>query len=78
MINLLENNVFQATKNITMQLTFVGTIAAVLTQACALFSRLIEVKFGIRFALLFASILYCIGMVSAGFASQVFSKLKAF
>ncbi|KAI8140150.1 major facilitator superfamily domain-containing protein [Fennellomyces sp. T-0311] len=71
MINMLEDNVFGISKDITMQLTFVGTIAAVLTQACAPFSRLLEATFGSKSALIIATALYCVGMVSAGFARQI-------
>ncbi|KAI9248505.1 major facilitator superfamily domain-containing protein, partial [Phascolomyces articulosus] len=70
-LNLLESNIFGSSKTITMQLTFVGTIASFTTQLLTPISRLLETMFGVKITLLIATILYCIGMVTAGFSSKI-------
>ncbi|KAI9248501.1 major facilitator superfamily domain-containing protein, partial [Phascolomyces articulosus] len=70
-LNLLESNIFGSSKTITMQLTFVGTIASFTTQLLTPISRLLETMFGVKFTLLIATILYCVGMVTAGFSSKI-------
>ena len=71
MIDLLGRNVFGTSKETTMELTFVGTIFAMVTQLFAPVSLILEVKLGVKKAILIAMVLFCIGMSATGFSTQV-------
>ena len=71
MIELLGRNVFGTSKETTMKLTFVGTIYAMVAQLFAPVSLILEVKLGVKKAILIAMILFCIGMIATGFSTEV-------
>ncbi|KAI7852922.1 major facilitator superfamily domain-containing protein [Circinella umbellata] len=54
-----------------MKLTFVGTIYAMVAQLFAPVSLILEVKLGVKKAILIAMILFCIGMIATGFSTEI-------
>ncbi|KAG2224769.1 hypothetical protein INT45_005293 [Circinella minor] len=71
MIDLLGRNIFGTSKETTMKLTFVGTIYGMVTQLFAPISLILEVKLGIKKAIVIAMVLFCVGMSAAGFSTQI-------
>ncbi|KAI9322164.1 major facilitator superfamily domain-containing protein [Dichotomocladium elegans] len=64
-----EQNVFGETA--TVQLSLVSNIILLVTVGGSLFSRTIELLFGVRRALIVAAFLYSAGLVAAGSATQI-------
>ncbi|KAI8138623.1 major facilitator superfamily domain-containing protein [Fennellomyces sp. T-0311] len=69
--DLLQRNVFGSTKKNTMLLSFVGSMAPTIMQLCVFLFRILEIVFGLKKSLAIGTVLYFIGMLSAGFSSQI-------
>lgn len=71
MQDYFEQNKFSDASNLSLQLSFVGTLALVFANLMGPFAQILESVIGPRLVMLIGALLITIGLMMAGFAWQV-------
>ncbi|KAI9246057.1 major facilitator superfamily domain-containing protein, partial [Phascolomyces articulosus] len=66
-----EQNMFGSSREISMNLSFVGTLIQVMEGFMMPFSQILEVSIGLRPALIVSSTFFLVGLISASFCTEI-------